>query len=178
MQTQNEETQEIPSVLFIGEPQVEQEYRRPKRSKINFETFFEKKSTKTKVKIFRCPKCRKIKSFSTQKHLDRHIRTVHGKKAANNIECDICSKFLKSENYLKRHMTTKHPDNPKMFICDFDGRSFAAKDYIRIHMDRHRLHQTFTCHICMKSYISKHTFRRHLKMVSSIIWHSVIITII
>lgn len=126
--------------------------------------------SKRKAKRFRCIKCRKEKSFTTQKQLDRHIQTVHNKKIQQcNLICEICSSSLRSEVYLKRHMDTRHPDNPRTFVCDFDGRTFAAKDYIRIHMDRHRLHQILTCTICQKSYISKHTFRRHLKMVRTVL---------
>lgn len=121
--------------------------------------------SKRKSKRFHCLKCRKGKSFTTQKQLDRHVQTVHNKKNQCSLICEICSAALRSEVYLKRHMDTRHPENPKTYVCDFDGRTFAAKDYIRIHMDRHRLHQILTCTICQKSYISKHTFRRHLKMV-------------
>lgn len=124
------------------------------------------KPYKRKKKRFRCVKCRKVKLFSTQKQLDRHEIT-HSKKSLNVIICEICSAQLKSEVYYKRHLAARHPDEPKIYICDHDGRSFAAKDYLRIHMDRHRVHQILTCHTCTKSYISKHTFRRHLKMVCS-----------
>lgn len=121
--------------------------------------------SRKKFKRFRCQKCRKDKSFTTQKQLDRHVDAVHNKKIQSSLICEICSASLRSEVYLKRHMDTRHPENPKTYVCDFDGRTFTAKDYIRIHMDRHRLHQVLTCTICQKSYISKHTFRRHLKMV-------------
>lgn len=165
------EKEDAPSVVFVEPSQVKLEYQRPKREiifKRYQEIYIEEKSTKAKVKRFRCQKCRKSRSFLTQKHLDRHMQIGHSKKAEKSVKCEICEKPLKSENYLKRHIATKHPENPKMFICDYDGRSFTAKDYIRIHMDRHRKHQTYTCSICMKSYISKHTFRRHLKMVKHI----------
>lgn len=142
------------------------ENKRPKRevkSRPAFLENFDEKPVKRKSKRFHCKKCRKNKSFSTIKQLERHVQSHHENKDA--IICEICSAKLKSEVYYKRHVATRHPDTPKSYVCDFDGKAFAAKDYLRIHMDRHRVHQILTCKTCYKSYISKHTFRRHLKMV-------------
>ena len=82
------------------------------------------------------------------------------------IKCEICSTMLKSAAYFKRHMQTRHPKIVKVFICDNCGKSFDHKDYLRTHIDRHRRHQILICTLCQKSYISKATFRRHLKTVS------------
>lgn len=126
----------------------------------------QKKSKTKKSKRFPCTKCGAKKVFTTQKRLDNHINKAHDKKSGSGIVCEICSAVLKTDLYFKRHMKAKHPENPKVYVCDFDGRTFTMKDYIRIHMDRHRRHQILTCLICQKSYISKHTFRRHLRIVS------------
>lgn len=122
------------------------------------------KNPKRKSKRFPCPTCKTLRSFTTHKQLCRHIQIVH-KKIQPEIICEICSQKLRSETYFKRHMATKHSATPRIYVCDFDGRAFTAKDYIRIHMDRHRQYQILTCTICQKSYGSRHTFRRHLKMV-------------
>lgn len=162
-------------VASIVEVEEEQKFQRPKReivSKLNIklEDFKEEKHLKkSKTRRFRCLKCRKDKYFTTQKRLDRHLHVAHEEKSEQKLKCEICSKLLKSQVYLKRHMTTRHPEKPKVFICDYDGIIFAAKDYLRIHMDRHKLHQVLTCSICQKSFVSRHTFRRHLKMVRSFI---------
>lgn len=124
---------------------VGDEGRRPKReksSKLSTITIADvaEPKPKRKSKKFQCTRCRKRKCFSTQKQLDQHIAMVHTQKILSNITCNICSALLKSETYLKNHILKKHPKTPKSFVCDFDGKSFAAKDYIRIHMDRHRVH--------------------------------------
>lgn len=121
--------------------------------------------TKRKIKRFRCGKCRKEKSFTTLKQLNRHLLSAHCKKNPEVIICEICSALVTSEGYYKRHLKTKHPSVPKTFICDYDGRTFTSKDYLRTHIDRHRKHQILTCKTCMKTYVSRFTFRRHLKMV-------------
>lgn len=137
---------------------------RPKRSKkatskvILSAEDLNTRQSKCKTKRFQCKTCKKIKSFPTQRQLQRHVQKSHS-KIQDEVICEICSKKLKSEKYFKRHMSTRHPAISRSYICDFDGRAFAAKDYIRIHMDRHRQHQIHTCTICQKSYISKHTFR-------------------
>lgn len=124
---------------------VEDKSRRPKReksSKLSTITTADvaEPKPKRKSKKFQCTRCRKRKCFSTQKQLDQHVSMVHTQKMRANIVCEICSARLKSETYLKNHIMKKHPKTPKSFVCDFDGKTFAAKDYIRIHMDRHRVH--------------------------------------
>ena len=136
---------------------------RPRRSKIPTSKAIlsavdlNHEQSKCKNKRFKCKTCKKIKFFSTHRQLQRHVQKSH--KIQEDIICEICSQKLRSKKYFKRHMLTRHPAVSKRYICDFDGQVFAAKDYIRIHMDRHRQHQIHTCKICQKSYISKHTFR-------------------
>lgn len=85
----------------------------------------------------------------------------------NKIKCPQCPKVLYSHSYLTRHLKTRHPKEKLNFLCDFDGKQFSTKDLLRIHMQRHAS-TILTCSVCMKSYISKHTFRKHLKSVSKI----------
>lgn len=118
--------------------------------------------TRKKSKLV-CLLCPKEKTFASKTLLNSHFRKVH--RESKIIICEICSAKLKSEAYYKRHMETRHPKIQKIFFCDYCGKSFKHKDYLRIHMDRHRIHQILTCTVCQKSYTSRHTFRRHLKMV-------------
>lgn len=115
-------------------------------------------------KSFHCTQCKSGKAFSNQNRLDRHVERIHN--SLKRVTCEICNVVLKSALFHKRHLMLKHPKTPRIYTCDYDGRTFELKDYLRIHLDRHRKHQMFTCEICQKVYISRHTFRRHLKMVS------------
>lgn len=124
------------------------------------------KTTKRKAKRFHCKDCKQTKSFTSSNKLNRHLSAVHKNKEHQTNVCEICSASLTSASYLRRHMLAKHPARPRMFICDYDGKEFVLKDYLRVHMDRHRKHQILTCTVCQKSFISKHTFRKHLMMVS------------
>jgi hypothetical protein len=146
---------------------------RPKReTKVKFKDSeddqVEKKKARRrkKTKRFHCTKCTTKMVFTTQRKLDNHLLNLHSVIPSSSIVCEICSSVLKSELFYKRHMRSKHPKDPKLYICDFDGRTFTTKDYIRVHMDRHQRHQILTCLTCQKSYVSRHTFRRHLKIVS------------
>lgn len=177
MKTEEIKEEESCSVIIFkqldSESSHEIECIRPKRErkqKLDFKfeasTYeFEKKTISRKKKRFSCLKCSNHKTFLSRKQLNKHNKNVHINKSEENIICEICSASLCSEAYYNRHVKTKHPTTPKLFICDYDGKDFAHKDYLRIHMDRHRVHQILTCKICTKSYISRHTFRRHLKMV-------------
>lgn len=86
-----------------------------------------------------------------------------------SIKCPECSKTLATRAFLARHLKVKHPKKKLELICDFDGKIFNSKENLKIHLQRHR-QEILTCLVCMKSYISKHIFRRHLKGVSKIIF--------
>jgi transcription elongation factor Elf1 len=99
---------------------------------------------------------------STSKIGDSNTNLSKSKK----FNCNLCDASLYSEKFLMRHMITRHPKTPKILICDFDGKQFRNKDNLKFHMERHRSTELLTCEICQKSYISKMTFKRHLKTVS------------
>lgn len=129
------------------------------------EDFLVKVKTRKKSKRFQCTQCKHRKAFMTQKRLDRHVATIHN--STKRVTCEVCNVVLKSALFHKRHMLARHPETPRLYTCDYDGRTFELKDYLRVHLDRHRKHQMYTCEICQRAYVSRHTFRRHLKMVSS-----------
>lgn len=159
------------SVVKVGSEKFEDRvFLRPKRESRRKEIFDgddddQQEKQKRKKKRFHCTLCTSKTFFASQKRLRNHMAKVHEKKSNPGIVCEICSSVLKSELYFKRHMTARHPATPKVYICDFDGRTYNTKDYIRIHMDRHRRYQILTCETCQKNYTSKHTFRKHLLIV-------------
>jgi hypothetical protein len=171
----NDKAVDLPSVKVeklisseeIKEENPENESQRTRRStKAKFDDTSYKPRPKKKPKTLHCTICPKKKSFKSKVLLNRHLCQEHGTTKRQTIMCEICSAVLKSQAYFKRHMATRHPKTSKVFVCDNCGKSFTHKDYLRIHMDRHRVHQILTCNVCQKSYISKHTFRRHLRTVS------------
>ncbi|CAG9809327.1 unnamed protein product [Chironomus riparius] len=82
-------------------------------------------------------------------------------KSKISLKCEICKTILKSEYYFKKHKERRHPEIPRNYICDYDGKHFANKNYLRIHMERHQ-QEILTCNICMKAYNSKIILKRHL----------------
>lgn len=158
-----------PELILPVKAEIKEEIigKRPKRSNTTgFKYSAEDITEFKKRKRLRCKLCRQHKGYLTQSLLDKHMKEAHGRQSQpTEFICEYCSMSLKSEVYYKRHLLARHPKTPKTYICDFDGREFPAKDYIRIHMDRHRAHPILTCNVCQKSYLSLHTFRRHLKLV-------------
>lgn len=138
--------------------------RREKKVTQSVEACKEKKRKSRKLKSFYCSLCPRKKHFSSKKVYESHILEHDEKTEELVFMCEICSAVLRSEAYLKRHIETRHSKVQKIYSCDSCGKTFSHKDYLRIHIDRHRVHQILTCTVCQKSYSSKHTFRRHLKM--------------
>ncbi|KAG5673976.1 hypothetical protein PVAND_003972 [Polypedilum vanderplanki] len=81
--------------------------------------------------------------------------------ARKQIVCEICKAVLKSQSYYQRHKKTRHPAKPLQYICDYDGKIFTAKSYLRIHMQRH-IEEILICNVCCRAYNSKISFRSHL----------------
>lgn len=79
--------------------------------------------------------------------------------------CKTCNIVLSSEKYYLRHVRTRHPSDLRSYKCDFDGKEFRLKNCLRIHMERHRTSEIWTCDVCQRSYVCKITFQRHLKTV-------------
>lgn len=104
------------------------------------------------------------KSKSRNVRLNRNNKQDKTSQKAE-FSCEQCKITLSSEKYFNRHLRTRHPARLKNFTCDFDGKQFRLKNCMRIHMERHRTADFFTCEVCQKSYVCKITFKRHLRTV-------------
>lgn len=92
------------------------------------------------------------------------IKEIIFYKKSNNsgkFKCNLCSKKLSSELFLRNHMKTIH--SIKTFICDYDGREFNTKDKLRLHIYLHRRYYNLECSVCKKSYKTDQAMRKHLR---------------
>lgn len=118
---------------------------------------------KKKTKKIRCTKCKKYKTFDTKKQLDEHVLKDHT-RTRDAIICEFCCAVLKSDNYYKRHLATRH--RQREYTCDHCAKVFSAKEYLINHIERHKQTTQLQCAICLTNYLTIQTYRRHLKSVS------------
>ena len=88
------------------------------------------------------------KSFSTKKHLGRHVREVHNGETLN---CDQCSYQTKRARDLRKHVEQRHGDGeavrqerPDIF-CEFCGFSCKYQQSLQDHMERFHLQNEYKC---------------------------------
>jgi hypothetical protein len=81
------------------------------------------------------------------------------KSLIKSFKCNLCNKCFFYENYLKKHMLSKHSSTP-MFSCSFCGKGFSNKSNARSHVANS--HLDYGCQLCGKMFKSKSLAQRHI----------------
>ncbi|XP_063913412.1 zinc finger protein 98-like [Zophobas morio] len=97
-------------------------------------------------KKFECHVC--LKTFTTEKYRDVHVKGHMGEK---RYQCKTCDKCFLSKSHLTEHMKF-HNEHSKKFLCSECGQRFIRNDYLVIHMRRHRGEKPFKCKYCGKGF--------------------------
>ena len=85
------------------------------------------------------------------------------KRLKEPVVCEICSKILKSKNFLRVHMQ-RHGE--KTHICDSCPKIFGDKSMLRRHVEK--THTQSKCEICLVSVfgLKKHMRLKHRKLTT------------
>ncbi|XP_047454333.1 zinc finger protein 1035 [Mugil cephalus] len=83
------------------------------------------------------------------------------------FNCPVCSMQFSSKSGLLDHQNTQHPSG-RPFSCDFCGKTFAKKKYLREHERRHRLKETanndFKCSHCRARFSTSPDLSLHMRL--------------
>ena len=85
------------------------------------------------------------------------------KRLKEPVVCEICSKILKSKNFLKVHMQ-RHGE--KTHVCDSCPKIFGDKSMLKRHVEK--THTQSKCEICLVSVfgLKKHMRLKHRKLTT------------
>lgn len=92
-----------------------------------------------------CAEC--DQTFASDKGLRKHVK-LHAKQP---FDCAYCDKTFSRSVNLAKHCRTAHT-NEKPYLCSECGVRFVRKDYLIIHMRRHRGDKPFKCQYCGKGF--------------------------
>ncbi|CAL1530103.1 unnamed protein product [Lymnaea stagnalis] len=79
------------------------------------------------------------------------------------VQCQLCSKLLLDEYYLRCHMSEKHGDTMP-FKCSLCGKGYQSQMGLSHHMQAHK-GKTFMCPICDSKFTQKFTIKKHLRNI-------------
>ena len=157
------------------------------------ETLVEVKKEEVKTNAFTCPLCKRYlpsltsleihtrihvldksipcqvqncgASFTLNKRLGEHMKSVHGEEKDNWIgmrfKCEHCDKIFDRKWGLKIH-AIKHSQE-KNFLCALCPKRFKNRDSLRLHKKRHNGDEDFECEHCDRRYVASSLLKTHIR---------------
>lgn len=103
-----------------------------------------------------------FKSFSYEKGLARHMRSLHG--IIPSFECDTCGQEFERRDLLRRHKVQHNEGQP--IKCSICNKEFSRKEHLTRHFRLHTRESPYECEHCHKTfirsdYLKKHVIRAH-----------------
>lgn len=107
---------------------------------------------------FICKECGN--SFTTNKSLEEHTRTIHFGK--DEFPCTICGKKFRSKSYLRGHMLIHSTENK--YVCQHCGKKCKTWSMRNVHIKIHHSDERpYVCHICAKGFKFSGRLKIHLR---------------
>ncbi|KAG5669513.1 hypothetical protein PVAND_017400 [Polypedilum vanderplanki] len=103
------------------------------------------------------------KKFNSKYYLMQHMKILHSSEISLPVySCDHCPKKFLKKWYLIKHLKSKYPKGKEIkFECDFDGKIFATKAKLYVHMT--------ACHQiveeCKKCGKKVKNIKRHMQLI-------------
>nr|XP_046253421.1 telomere zinc finger-associated protein isoform X2 [Scatophagus argus] len=107
---------------------------------------------------YQCHLCGK--TFRTQASLDKHNRTHTGERP---FSCDVCEQRFTEKGALVRHKASKHEEG-RPHCCHICGKTFKAREQLRVHLRRHKGMRKFECIDCGYKFTRQAHLRRHIQI--------------
>uniref|UniRef100_A0A673BIR1 Zinc finger and BTB domain containing 48 n=1 Tax=Sphaeramia orbicularis TaxID=375764 RepID=A0A673BIR1_9TELE len=107
---------------------------------------------------YQCHLCGK--TFRTQASLDKHHRTHTGERP---FGCEFCEQRFTEKGALVRHTASKHQEG-RPHSCHICGKTFKAREQLRVHLHRHKGMRKFECTDCGYKFTRQAHLRRHIQI--------------
>ena len=108
------------------------------------------------MRILKCSECNK--TFTSKAGLDKHFQHHTGQYSHF---CSICRKGFNNTYNYKEHM---RGHEGKGYSCDYCGKMFQTKKYMKYHESEHTGVYRFTCEFCNKGFNVQSLFVKHTEV--------------
>lgn len=113
------------------------------RTKLGMERHVKKHQGLNPIERVQCHICSKW--VNGNPNLKAHIKTVHNKED-QRVPCDICQQIYPNVRALGNHKRRVHIE--EKFECEFCGKKFKRKIYLKEHRASHTGQSLYSCNVC------------------------------
>lgn len=113
------------------------------RTKLGMERHVKKHMGLNPIERVQCPICRKW--VNGNPNLKAHIKTVHNEED-QRIPCDVCQQIYPNARAMTNHKRRVHIE--EKFECEFCGKKFKRKIYLKEHRASHTGQSLYSCSVC------------------------------
>lgn len=110
-----------------------------------------------RIKSYKCTFENCTKSFLSSNNLRIHKQS----HTDSNLQCSICSKYYKTSNCLRMHITSVHTAEKK-FKCSMCSSAFKYASKLRAHSRMHKPKNPLQCNQCQKAFLRKDRLEKHM----------------
>uniref|UniRef100_A0A1I7X7I2 Protein krueppel n=1 Tax=Heterorhabditis bacteriophora TaxID=37862 RepID=A0A1I7X7I2_HETBA len=77
------------------------------------------------------------------------------------FQCDFCTKTFALKNYLKLHVKQVHEHNERKHVCRYCNKGFAYAGSLQVHVRTHTGERPYQCAYCPKAFASQGNLQSH-----------------
>ncbi|ETN66449.1 hypothetical protein AND_001765 [Anopheles darlingi] len=102
------------------------------------------------------------KTFRTKISMDRHMKEHLGLPCEEKVQCAQCNKWFHGKHNLKKHVRFKHTEVGQLFRCEICQHESPNSRALSYHKQRVHVEENFACEYCGKRFKRKLYLREHV----------------
>ncbi|XP_053674583.1 transcription factor grauzone-like [Anopheles nili] len=102
------------------------------------------------------------KEFRTKRAMERHIKEHLGLELNEKVQCHLCEKWFNGKYNLKKHIRFIHIEQGQDFQCDICHHKYPNTRALVYHKQRVHVEEKFECEYCGKRFKRKIYLKEHI----------------
>ncbi|XP_001237671.3 transcription factor grauzone [Anopheles gambiae] len=107
-----------------------------------------------------CDSCGR--EFRSRQAFERHVKLHLGLEVAEQVQCEVCHKWLNSKRALKMHVKLVHMEAGQTFQCDICSQQCPNSRALANHKQRVHVEERFKCEECGKLFKRQLYLKEHV----------------